>query len=77
MFERVGPGQKLSIEQENALCQYLDRLDDIGTCAGYLMLAACANQILFQAHPNNGTLPPTVGPKWPEQFLQRHLNNQN
>ncbi len=65
-------GQKLSITQENALCQYIDRLDAVGVGLRRSLLTNAANAILRQNHHNTATPSPTVSGKWPEQFLARH-----
>jgi hypothetical protein len=67
-----GPNKRLSEDQELAVCLYLDRLDDIGTCARKKMVTSCANAILADAHEDPNTEPPLVGPRWTKRFLDRH-----
>ncbi len=69
-------GQKLSVEQELAVCHYLNRLDQIGAAARRPMLTHCANAILRRSHDNTTTSAPTVGPNWPRRFLTRHPEYQ-
>lgn len=69
--ERPATNRKLSDDQELAVCQYLDRLDTIGTSARLQMVSSCANAILQSAH--TGPEPaPLIGDHWAPRFLQRH-----
>ena len=70
--ERPAANKKLSEDQELAVCQYLDRLDTIGTAARMIMITNCANSILRRSHTNTTTPPPTVSEKWARHFLNRH-----
>lgn len=68
-----GNNKRLSIEQELALCEYLDRLDEMGTPARIPMIESGANSILRRMHPDDQPgPPPTVGKRWAERFLERH-----
>ncbi len=69
---KPGANRRLSLVQEKAICEYLDRLDSIGTAARHHMLKQCADTILAAHHPNETTAAPTVGPKWAQQFLNQH-----
>jgi len=51
--EHQGANSKLSEDQELAVCQYLDRLDTIGTCARPQMVSSCANAILAYGHTSS------------------------
>lgn len=55
--ERQGANSKLSEDQELAVCQYLDRLDTIGTCARLQMVSSCANAILSSGHTSSDPAP--------------------
>jgi len=69
--ERFSGSKKLSDDQEAAVCQYLDRLDTVGTCARIQMVSGCANTVLQQAH--QGPEPaPLVSEQWARRFLARH-----
>lgn len=70
---RKPTNRKLSDEQENALWQYLKRLDEIGTCALLPMVTDAANFIIKNNHPpESSEPPPVVGEKWTRRFLARH-----
>ena len=62
---------RLSDDQELAVCQYLDRMDSIGTSARLQMVTSCANTILRNAH-TGPSLPPVVSNQWANGFLNRH-----
>ena len=65
--------RRLSNHQELAVCQYLDRLDNIGLPARRLMVTDCANAILRRSHPADSVNPPPqVGSHWACRFLERH-----
>ena len=65
--------KKLREEEEFAVCQYLNRLDKIGTLARLHMLTTCANAILLHAHEESSIPIPVVGEHWARRFLDRHL----
>lgn len=66
------PGnRKLSVGQELAVCEYIDRLDEIGLPARDPMITACANSILRRSHVGEGK-PPVVSECWTGRFLQRN-----
>ena len=48
----------MSEYQELAICQYLDRLDNIGLPARRFMITGCANAILRRSHPADPIDPP-------------------
>ena len=61
--DRPGANHKLSDDQESAVCQYLDRLDSVGTSAHLQIVSGCANAILQYAY--SGREPaPTVSHHW-------------
>jgi len=47
---RLRTNRRLSEEEELAVCQYLDRLDMIGTSARLHMITGCANAILLRVY---------------------------
>ena len=53
--ERPAANRKLSEDQELTVCQYLDRLDMIGTSARMTMITSCANSILRRSHADTTT----------------------
>ena len=69
--ERAAANRKLSEDQEVAICQYLDRLDIVGTSARLQMVTGCAKTILQQAHIGSSP-PPVVSEQWSRRFLSRH-----
>lgn len=69
--ERPGSNHRLSDDQELAVCQYLDRMDNIGTSARLQMVTSCANTILRNAHTSPSP-PPVVSNQWANRFLNRH-----
>lgn len=64
---------KLSRPEENALCRYIDRLDNINLAVRAEFVTDAANYILkkrsSKAQQEN---PPTVGHNWTTRFLRRH-----
>ena len=71
---QMTPGNKrLSNHQELALCQYLERLDNIGLHARRFMITDCANAILRRSHlADSVNPPPQVGGHWARRILERH-----
>ena len=57
-------GKRLDNTQEAAVCQYLDRLDAIGTSARYHMVTSSTNFVLRLNHTNSSTTPPIVSKMW-------------
>ncbi|RPA89027.1 hypothetical protein L873DRAFT_1723712 [Choiromyces venosus 120613-1] len=72
--DRPGTNKILSSDQELAVCQYLDRLDNIGTNARLQILIGCANAILQNAHSGSSPAPPAsvVSDHWFQRFLNHH-----
>jgi len=60
-MKRQAANTKLDKEQELAVCQYLDRLDMIGTSARLQMITSCANAILRDSHCDSILPAPIVG----------------
>ena len=69
---RQPTNRKLTDEQEDALIEYVKRMDHVGTGARIEMVERSANQILAQAHGDSSTTPPTVGIHWLQRFRERH-----
>ena len=63
--------RKLQVDQESAVCSYLDRLDKIAIPARTFMITYCANSILRHATGGDGP-PPVVSENWARGFLKRH-----
>jgi len=61
--EQSGTNRKFSTDQELAMCQYLDRVDIVGTCARIQIVTSCANRILDNAH-TGPTPAPLVSEQW-------------
>ena len=71
-LDRPGANRKLSEDEEVAVCQYLDRLDMLGTSARLQMVSSCANAILQKSYIGSGTTP-ILSEQWARRFLTRHL----
>lgn len=71
-MELIPPNRKLSEAQEAAVCEYLNRLDQIGTAVRLSMLRNCADLILYRSHDNPNTPPSKVSNNWSKRFLERH-----
>ena len=69
---RPAANRKLSEDQELAVCQYLDRLDTIGTAVRLTTITSFANSVLRRSHTDPATPPPTVSENWARRFLNRH-----
>ena len=61
----------LNLEQEQAIRNYLKRLDDAGISATLSMLCGAANYHLKRSHLDPCT-PPTISPCWPRRFLNHN-----
>jgi len=57
--------------QEVTICEYLDRLDEIGLPATRRLLTSAANSIL-KRNTEDGETPIQIGHNWASRFLQRH-----
>lgn len=69
--ERPVIGRKLDDAQEEALCNYLNTLDDLGVHPRLHTVTHSANSILRDSHDDPQTPPPTVGSTWTNRFLAR------
>jgi len=70
--DRPPTNRKLSEDQEEGLCQYLTRLDEIGIAPRYSHLNKYANSILARSHDDPTSSPPTVSAAWTQRFLKQH-----
>jgi len=70
--ERQGVNRRLSADQEQAIGQYLYRLDAIGPSAHLQIVTSCVNSILAYGHTSSGPAP-LVGDHWASRFLDRYL----
>ena len=68
---RKAASLRLSDTQEQALCDYIDHLDDIEHLIRLSHIRGAAKHILRLAAPP-GTSPPSLGLKWVTRFLKRH-----
>lgn len=68
---RDATNTKLSLEQDDALCQYLRTLYDLGIPLSNKRIIGAANEILATTAPPNQE-PKTVGGNWASRWLQRH-----
>ena len=69
----ISGNRKLSEYQELAICQYLDRLDNIGLPARRSMITDCANAIPRHSHlADSIDPPPQASEHWAHRFLERH-----
>jgi hypothetical protein len=64
---------KLSSAQDNALYDYIVRLDELGVCVRLPMIVSCANYLLQQGH--EGSLPaPSANTRWAKNGLNAILS---
>ena len=69
---RLPSNRALSLEQEQALRDYIRRLDEQNVSAKVSMIRAAANYILTKSHSDHLTPPPQVSPVWTKRFLDRN-----
>ncbi|OAQ58232.1 DDE superfamily endonuclease [Pochonia chlamydosporia 170] len=70
---RPSPKLKLSRPEEAALCNYINRLDDINFAVRPEFITDAANYILKERAPASSTAPAeAVGKLWTTRFIQRH-----
>ncbi len=69
---RLPSNKVLSLEQEQALRDYIQRLDEQNVLAKVSMIRAAANYILIMLHSDHLTPPPQVSPVWTKQFLDHN-----
>ena len=70
--KRVPANRRLMEEEELAVCQYLDRLDHIGSSARLNMITTCANAIRLHVQKDQSIPTPVVSEHWSRRFLARH-----
>ncbi len=68
---RTPPNRALNPQQEQAIRNYLKRLDDAGISATLSMLRGAANHLLKRSHFDHCIFPTTISSCWPWQFLNR------
>ena len=68
---RLPTNRALNFEQEQAIKDYIQRLDKQNVSAKIIMIRAAANYILAQSHSNSCTPPPQVSENWTRRFLVR------
>ena len=76
---RVGVGGRnkaSSAEQEEALCRWIDRLDDIDIPLRYSSIDASENSIFRRAYTHDNGVPSTGGPHSTRCFPQRYPKYQ-
>ena len=69
---RTPPNRALNLEQEQAIRNYLKRLDNADISATLSMLCSAANYLVKRSHLDPCTLPRTICPCWPRRFLNRN-----
>ena len=69
---QIPANRRLSPAEELAICDYIDRLDQLGLCVRPPILRNCANVILSRSYEADDDSPPTVGPRWTSRFLAHH-----
>ena len=69
---RLPSNKALDLEQEQAVRDYIERLDEQNVSAKVSMIRAAANYILAKSHSDPLTTPPQVSEMWTKQFLDRN-----
>ncbi len=62
----------LNSEQEQAIKDYIQRLDEQDVSAKVTMIRAAANYILTKSHSDHLTPPPQISENWTRRFLARN-----
>jgi len=70
--QREVTNRRLFTDQELALCQYLDRLDELGIPPRFCHISSYANSILLEVQTDSADAPPKVSSTWTRRFLQRN-----
>ena len=65
-------GGALNSEQEQAIKDYIQRLDEQDASVKVSMIRAAANYILAKSHPDPLTASPQVSENWTRRFLARN-----
>lgn len=69
---RVTGGKALTEEQEQAVCSYMERLDQAEQSGRLSAVRDAANHLLSQAHHDSSTPPRKVSDSWTKRFVTRH-----
>jgi hypothetical protein len=69
--QRPSGTYKLSLAQENALYDYIARLDELGVCVRLPMIVSCANYLLQRGHDSLDRYRPATS-RWAIQWLKRN-----
>lgn len=69
---RLPTNKALNLEQEQAIRDYIERLDEQNVSAKVSMVRAAANYILAKSHPDPLTTPPQVSKSWTKRFFDRN-----
>jgi len=71
--QRIKTNLRLTADQDAGLCQYLDRLDELGLSARPRHVEAAANLILQSAaRGKSGSPPPAIGHNWIGRWMRAH-----
>ncbi len=71
-IESGGHNKKLAPDEEQALIQHIQLLEDFGIAPRPKFLRGIANSILRTNNTDPSTPPSTVGVNWPANFIKRH-----
>ena len=66
---RLPVNKALNFEQEQAIRDYIEQLDEQNVSAKVSMVCAVANYILAKSHSDPLTTPPQISKKWTKRFL--------
>ena len=69
---RTSPNRALNPQQDQAIRNYVKRLDDVGISATLSMLCGAANHLFKRSHFDPCTLLPTISSCWSRRFLNRN-----
>jgi hypothetical protein len=71
LSERPSGTYKLTEAQDQALYEYIARLDELGVCVRLAMIISCANYLLKQSYEGDG-MPPSANKLWARRWLKRN-----
>ncbi len=69
---RLPSNRALNLEQEQAIRDNIERLDEHNVSAKVSMIRAAANYILAKSHSDPLKTPPQVSEMWTKRFLDRN-----
>lgn len=69
---RLPTNKALYLEQEQAIRDYIELLDEQNVSAKFSMVRAAANDILAKSHSDPLTTPPQVTKSWTKRFFDRN-----